>query len=254
MSAYEHRASLAGAGKAAAVGAGAGGGLALAATLWSKYLEGKNAFRGELTADDWKEVGVSALKGAGAGAVSGFSVYALTNATRLGAPFAGSLVSALAGVGTLLGQREAGEIDDAAFVDLALLVSAESALTCIAAVAGQSVIPVPLLGAFVGSVAGKLVESALRGGLGEDAEAELLECLRAYETEAIDALDESLRAAVREFDASFGRLENLMGVAFDETVNTQMRLAASIWIAESTGVPSDRILRSAGDVDTFMEE
>ena len=70
----EHLASLAGAGKAAAVGAGAGGGLGLAATLWSKYLEGKNAFRGELTAEDWKEAGVSALMGAGAGVVSGFSV------------------------------------------------------------------------------------------------------------------------------------------------------------------------------------
>ncbi len=249
----EYRASLAGAGKAAAVGAGAGGGLGLAAALWSKYLEGKNVFRGQLTAEDWKEAGVSALAGAGAGAVSGFSVYALTNATRLGAPFAGSLVSALTGVGTLLGQREAGEIDDVEFVDLALLVSAESALTCVAAVAGQTVIPVPLLGAFVGSVAGRLVESALRGGLGEDAEAALLERLRAYEAEAIGALDDSLRAAVREIDASFGRVENLMGAAFDETVNTQMRLAASISIAESTGVPAERILRSAGDVDTFME-
>ena len=250
----EHRASLAGAGKAAAVGAGAGGGLGLAATLWSKYLEGKNAFRGEFTGEDWKEAGVSALKGAGAGAVSGFSVYALTGSTRLAAPFAGSLVSALMGVATLLGQREAGEIDDAQFVDLALMVAAESALTCIAAVAGQALIPVPLLGAFVGSVAGKLIELALRGGLGEDAEAELLERLQVYEMEALDQLDESLRAAVRELDASFGRLENLMGVAFDETVNTQMRLAASIWIAESTGVPAERILRSAGDVDAFMEE
>ena len=250
----EHRASLTGAGKAAAVGALAGGGLGLAATLWSKYLEGKNAFRGELTAEDWQEAGVIALKGAGAGAVSGFSVYALTHSTRLAAPFAGSLVSGLIGVGTLLGQREAGELDDAQFVDLALLVSAESALTCIAAVAGQTLIPVPLLGAFVGSVAGKLVESALRGGLGEDAEADLLERLQAYETEAIDALDESLRAAVCELDASFGRLEHVMGVAFDENVNTQMRLSASIWIAESTGVPAERILRSAGDVDAFMEE
>ena len=249
----EHRASLAGAGMAAAVGALAGGGLGLAATLWSKNLEGKNAFRGELTAEDWKKAGVSALKGAGAGAVSGFSVCAPTGSTRLAAPFAGSLVSALMGVATLLGQREAGEIDDAQFVDLALMVAAESALTCIAAVAGQALIPVPLLGAFVGSVTGKLIELALRGGLGEDAEAELLERLQVYEMKALDELNESLRAAVRKLDASFGRLENLMGVAFDETVNTQMRLAASIWIAESTSVPPERILRSAGDADAFME-
>lgn len=250
----EHRASLAGAGKAAAVGALAGGGLGLAAVLWSKYRDGKNAFRGEFTTEDWKEAGVSSLKGAGAGAVSGFSVYVLTSSTRLAAPFAGSVVSALMGVGALLGQREVGEIDDAQFVDLALMVAAESALTCIAAVAGQTFIPVPMLGAFVGSVAGKLVESALRGSLGDDTEAELLERLQAYETEAIDELDESLRAAVRELDVSFVRLDNLMDVAFDETVNTQMRLAASVWVAESTGVPADRILRSTGDVDAFMEK
>ena len=199
----EHRASLARAGKAAAVGALAGGGLGLAATLWSKYLEGENPFRGELTAEDWKEAGVSALKGAAAGAVSGFSVYVLTGSTRLGAPFAGSLVSALMGVGTLLGQREAGEIDDAEFVDLALLVAAESALTCIAAVAGQTLVPVLLLGAFVGSVAGKLVESALRGGLAEDAEAELLERLQAYVREAIDALDAEVQAILAQYASRF---------------------------------------------------
>ena len=228
--------------------------MGLAATLWTKHLDGKNAFRGEFTADDWKDAGVSALKGAGTGAVSGFSVYMLTNSTRLAAPFAGSLVSALVGVGTLLGQREAGEIDDAQFVDLSLMVASEAALTCIAAVAGQTLIPVPLLGAFVGSVAGKLVESALRDSLGEDAEAELLGRLQAYESEAIDSLDKSLRAAMDELDASFGRLDNLMLVAFDETVNTHMRLAASVEIAQSTSVPGDRILRSTGDLDAFMKE
>ena len=250
----EHRASLAGAGKAAAAGAVAGGGLGLAATLWTKYLEGKNAFRGEFTADDWNDAGLSSLQGAGAGAVAGFSVYVLTSSTRLGAPFAGSLVSALMGIGTLLSQREAGEIDDAQFVDLSLMVAAESAITCIAAVAGQTLIPVPVLGAFVGSVAGKLVESALKGSLGEDAEAELIGRLQAYEATAIDELDESLRAAMHELDASFDRLENLMRVAFDETVNTNMRLATSVVIAECAGVPRDRILRSTGDVDAFMEE
>ncbi len=250
----EFRKSRSGAGKAAAVGALAGSSLGLASTLWSKYLEGKNTFRGEFTGEDWQEAGVSALKGAGTGAVSGFSVYVLTDTTMLGAPFAGSLVSALMGVGTLLGQRAAGEIDDTQFVDLTLMVGADSALACIAGVVGQTLIPVPLLGAFVGSVAGKLAEHALRGGLGVDAESELLVRLQVYETEAIDALDESLRAAVSELDALFGRLENLMAVAFHESVNTHLRLAASIWIAESTSVPSERTLRSVKEIDTFRSE
>ena len=250
----KHGPSGAGAGKAAAAGAVAGGGLGLAATLWTKYLEGKNAFRGEFTADDWNDAGLNTLKGAGAGAVAGFSVYVLTSSTRLAAPFAGSLVSGLMGIGTLLSQLRAGEIDDAQFVDLSLMVAAETAIACIAAVAGQTLIPVPLLGAFVGSVAGKLVESAIRDSLGEQAESELIGRLQAYEAAAIEELDESLRAAMHELDASFGRLENLMRVAFDETVNTNMRLATSVLIAKHAGVPRDRILRSIGDVDAFMKD
>ena len=158
------------------------------------------------------------------------------------------------GIGTLLSQLRAGEIDDAQFVDLSLMVAAVTAIACIAAVAGQTLIPVPLLGAFVGSVAGKLVESAIRDSLGEQAESELIGRLQAYEAAAIEELDESLRAAMHELDASFGRLENLMRVAFDETVNTNMRLATSVLIAKCAGVPRDRILRSIGDVDAFMKD
>ena len=136
------------------------------------------------------------------------------------------------------------------------MVAAETAITCIAAVAGQTLIPVPLLGAFVGSVAGKLVESAIRDSLGEEAESELIGRLQAYEAAAIDELDESLRAAMHELDASFGRLENLMRVASDETVNTNLRLATGVLIAECASVPRDRVLRSigcAGELDACAD-
>ena len=94
--------------------------------------------------------------------MAGFSVYMLTSSTRLAAPFAGSLVSGLTGIGSLLSQYKAGTIDAAQFVDLSLMVTAEAAIAGIAAVAGQTLIPVPLLGVFVGSVAGKLVELAIQ--------------------------------------------------------------------------------------------
>ena len=57
-----------------------------------------------------------------------------------------------------------------------------------------------------------------------------------------------------ELDACFGRFENLMRVAFDETVNTNMRLATSVRIAECAGVPRDLILRTTGDLDAFMKD
>lgn len=59
---------------------------------------------------------------------------------------------------------------------------------------------------------------------------------------------------MEELDAHFGRLSDLARLAFDETVNTELRLAASIQIAEAVEVPDHQILRSKADLDKFMEE
>ncbi len=250
----EHGPSLAGSVEAAAVGAAVGAGVTLAGTLWAKHREGKNPFReGEFSTEDWKDVGLNTATGAGTGAVAGFSVYWLTNSTDLAAPFAGSLVSGLMGIGALLKEHQQGSISDEEFADLSLIVAADAAVVGIAAVAGQTLIPVPVLGAFIGSVAGKLVASAVKDSLGE-AESELIERLRRFETVAIERLDDALRAVVVELDANFGRLEDLARIAFDEGINTELRMAASIRFAAAVDVRSDDIIRSRDDLDVFMQE
>lgn len=249
----DHGPSLSGAATAAAIGAAAGGGVRFAQAVWVKYRDGKNPFQGEFSVEDWKDIGLDTAKGAGTGAVAGGTLYLLTNATDLAAPFAGSLVSGLMGIGDLLGQYHAGKIDDAQFVDYSLMVAAEAAIVGLSAAAGQTLVPIPMLGAFVGSIAGKIVASAIRDGLGE-AESELIERLNAYETEAIGKLDDALRAMMDQLDAYFGRLSDLARIAFDETVNTELRLTTSIRIAEALDVPAHQILRSNNDLDTFMEE
>ena len=249
----EHGPSLSGAATAAAIGAAAGGGVRFAQAVWVKYRDGKNPFQGEFSVEDWKDIGLDTATGAGTGAVAGGTLYLLTNSTDLAAPFAGALVSSLIGIGDLLGQYHSGEIDGEQFVDCSLMVAAEAAIVGLSAAAGQTLIPIPMLGAFVGSVAGKIVASAIRDSLGE-AESDLIERLKAYEADAIGKLDNALRAAMEELDAYFGRLSDLARIAFDETVNTQLRLAASIRIAETVEVPDHQILRSNADLDAFMEE
>ncbi len=249
----EYGPSLSGAVTATAIGAAAGGGVRLAQAVWVKYREGKNPFRGGFSAEDWKDIGLDTAKGAGTGAIAGGTLYLLTNSTELAAPFAGSLVSGLMGIGDLLGRYHAGEIDGEQFVDCSLMVAAEAAIVGISAAAGQTLIPIPMLGAFVGSIAGKIVASAIREGLGE-AESELISRLKAYEADAIGKLDDALRAVMDQLDAHFGRLSDLARIAFDETVNAELRLAASVQMAEAVEVPDDQILRSNDDLDTFMEE
>ncbi len=249
----EHGPSLAGLGNAAAIGAAAGGGVRFGQAIWVKCRGGKNPFKGEFSTQDWKDVGVATAKGASGGAVAGSALYALTNSTNLTAPFAGALVSGLIGVGDLLRQYHSGKIDGDQFVELSHIIAADAAIVGLAAAAGQVLIPIPMLGAFMGSLAGKFVASAIKDGLGE-AESELIARLEAYERRALKQLDEEFRAFIKKLDAYFGSLEHLAKVAFDDTVNTNLRMKASIQFAEAVGVPDRLILRDTTYLDTFIEE
>ena len=248
----QHRPSLAGLGTAAAVGAAAGGVVGLAQAIWVKCREGASPFRGEFSIQDWQEVGVVAAQGAGGGAVAGSAVYALTNSTALAAPFAGSLVSALMGVGALLRNHHAGTIDGDQFVEMSHIVAMDAAIAGLAVAAGQTLVPIPMLGALLGSLAGRIVASALKDGLGESA-SELTARLANYEQSAFEQLDEEYRALVQRLDAWFGNLERLAATAFDLESNTALRLQASVQVAEAVGVPEERILRTTGDVDAFIK-
>ena len=245
--------SWAGLGKASALGAVAGGGVALTHSLWAKYQEGKNPFRGQFTAKDWRDVGISSARGGGGGAVAGGALYLILNKTALSAPAAGAVVSGLIGVGSLLRQYGAGQIDGVQFVEMSQIVAADAAIVGLATFAGQVAIPIPILGALIGSVAGKFVASAIQNGLG-DSENALTAHLDAYEKSALARLDAEFAAAVQKLDAYFGNLGRLAEIAFDETVNVNLRLQASVEFAESVGVQNDLILRGADDVDAFMRE
>lgn len=247
----EHGPSWAGLGTAAAFGATAGGGVGLAQGIWVKCREGKSPFHGGFSIRDWQDVGVLAAQDAGGGAVAGSTVYVLTNSTTLAAPFAGSLVSGLMGVGGLLRHHHAGTIDGDQFVEMSHIVAMDAAIAGLAVVAGQTLVPIPMLGALLGSLAGKLVASALKDDLGESASA-LSERLAEYERDALEQLDGEQRALVQRLDAWFGNLERLAATAFDPESNTRL-LAASVQAARIAGVQEESILRTTGDVDVFIQ-
>ena len=157
------------------------------------------------------------------------------------------------GVGALLRDYHAGTIDGDQFVEMSHIVAMDAAVVGLAVGAGQTLVPVPMLGALLGSLTGKLVASALKDGLGESAAA-LAVRLAEYERDAIEQLDEECRALVQRLDAWFGNLERLAETAFDPETNTALRLKASIRIARTLGVPEDRVLRTTSDLDAFMQE
>ena len=238
--------------KAVGIGAAASGGIGLAQAIWIKQREGRSAFRGEFSTQDWQDVGVVAVQGAASGAVAGGTLYVLTNSTALTAPFAGSFVGALMGVGTLLGHYRARTIDGDQFAEMSHIVAMDAALIGLAAAAGQAMIPLPLLGALLGSLAARLVGSALEHGLGQS-ESALIARLAEYEGYALGRLDEEFSAVMRRLDARFGNLERLAATAFNPDVNVEL-LSASVGLAEAHGVPHALILRTTCDLDDFMRE
>lgn len=123
-----HAPSLGGALKAAGMGAAAGAGVGIGQALWAKHRQGKSLLRGDLSSDDWKEIIGVGAKGAAKGGIAGAALYALTNSTDLAAPFAGSLVSTLMGIGELLRQRAAGDIDAEQFAQMSHCLAADAAI------------------------------------------------------------------------------------------------------------------------------
>ena len=137
--------------RAAGIAAAISAVLSFATTLIS-ILKGKNKKLSELTKEDWqqifKETGIGAVKGG----VSGGAIYTLTNVSGMSAPLAAAIVSATLGVATQAIQLYRNEITFDDFMYNILDVATEAAVSAVGAFAGQLLIPVPGLGAIVGSI------------------------------------------------------------------------------------------------------
>ena len=247
----DHAPSLDGLGLSTALGGVAGGGVRIAHTLVAKYRDGRNVFKGELTAQDWNDVVGAGGKGSIAGSISGSVLYGLTNLTDLAAPFAGSFVSAVSGTRELHRSYRSGEVDADEFADLSHFVACEAAIVGVAAAAGQAAIPVPMLGAFLGSVAGKIVASKLKTTL-ETGATELATRLHSYEVWAMERLDSECRECMKRLDSHFMDMDRLSRIAFDPATNTALRLRASVELARSVHVSENLILNSAEELDEFI--
>ena len=242
----EHQPSVAEGIKAAGGAAAVGAAVGFTAKAWVKYREGKNIFKGDFTAEDWKEVGGAAFKGGVGGAIAGGAIYALTNSAELSAPFAGAFVSAAKGVASLVSDYHAGKISMEALIDNGLFVCSDAAIVGLCTAAGQTLIPVPVVGAVIGSLAGKLLSSFL-GSRMQAAQKRLNTELQQFR----EAVGTKFQSLLEEMDARFQQLGDLTTVAFDIGLNEKL-LANSVALARAHGVPDERLLHCEGELDKFM--
>lgn len=227
---------------AAAVGAG----VSFVRACFDQYRKGKNIFKGEFTVKDWKDVGLDTAEGAAIGGVTGGALYLMTNCANMSAPLAGAVVSAVKGLAPLVQGYRDGDLSLEQLVDTGCMVCAEVGMVAAATAVGQALIPVPVLGALVGSIAGQVLSSILSREVKESANA-----ISARLAEYTSALDAEQKRVLDDLVVRFARLGQLTAAAFDVRLNANI-LAASATLARTYGVEEAMILRTTQDVDRFM--
>lgn len=237
-------------GQVAVKGAIIGGSIRFATKLYAKYKQGKNVFKGELILEDWQEIGLDTVKGAALSSISATAIYGLTNFAQLSAPLAGAFVSAGMEIASLIKSLNKGEITTDQFVELSLFACADSAIVAAGATIGQAVIPIPVVGAVIGAIAGRMVTDFCKQLMGKDTQ--LAQKVDQYYQQSLTKIDRAYKAIVANLISTYEQLGNLAEAAFDPNLNLELRLQASIKLAEAYGVPDSKIIHNVDELDSFM--
>lgn len=203
------------------------------------------------TIDDWKEVGFTFSKGAGTGAIRGASIYALTNYASMPAPLAASYVSASYGVARLYSSYKKGEITEEEMIEQGEILCFDLTLNLLGSLMGQALIPIPVLGAVIGSISanafGGIIKEHINNG-----EKELIRLSRLRYAENIKLLNDKLAQDIQKIAEQTMHLWGLSKMAFDYETNAFLRFTASQQLALVQGTLEDRILKDEEDIDRYF--
>lgn len=246
----EYQPNLIDFGRVAVKGAVIGGSIRFATKIYGKYKQGKNIFKGELRLEDWQEIGIDTAKGAALSSISATAIYGLTNFAEMSAPLAGAFVSAGMEVASLVSSLNRGEISSEEFVELSLFACADSAIVAAGASIGQALIPIPVVGAVIGTIAGRMVSDFCKNLLGVDTN--LCKQVEQNYRKFLAQIDQAYKATVANLIATYDKLGNLAQAAFDTNLNLELRLQASIKLAQEYGVDDADIIHNIDELDLFM--
>lgn len=225
------------------------GGLALMLTVYGKYKEGKSIF--EFEQSDWLDCGLDTAEGVVKGAISGYSIYGLTNVLGISAPNASALVMATYGMIDIILKYRSTEITQDEFMNLFTLNVMDASFVAIGACVGQIMIPIPVLGSVVGSIATSIIWEIGKGIL-SDREQELIRNYRENLNNHIKNLDDKYKIIFNEIIDKYHKLGRIQDYSFDLSVNTRLRFEYSIELAENLEISDNQILHNLDEIDNFF--
>lgn len=232
--------------KAAGIAAIISGATNAGLKIYSKIKSGTKLT--EFSLDDWKDVGIDFTKGSARGGISGLSIYGLTKLGGFDAPFAGGLTTSAIGVCSLFIDYKSGKINSNDFADSANAICIESGMAAIGAAIGQAIIPIPVVGAIVGTQAMQFALKITKQLVGEKEQELISEMQRSYE-EILSRLDKDALDTINEIDAFYKRIGGLIEATMSPELNC--RLTSSIILAQNLGVPD--ITYTTKELDDFIQ-
>lgn len=235
--------------KVAGIAATFGGGISLGLSIYKKIKSGKKIE--DFTSQDWKDVGLDTGKGAIKGGLTGYSIFYLTNIYNIPAPIASAYTSAAFGILSIANQYRKGEIDCDDFIEMSQIVCLDSAMSAVGAAIGQAIVPIPVLGAVIGSITTSIIFSFAKDFLNKQ-EIKLIEQYQLKFEKKMQSLDKKYKNIYADIIERYKKLKNITVIAFDFKLNNKLRLQASIDLAKDYGVEDSRILQDCDEIDCYF--
>ncbi|WP_460199975.1 hypothetical protein, partial [Scytonema sp. NUACC21] len=131
-----------------------------------------------------------------------------------------------------------------------IFACADSAMVATGAAIGQVLIPMLVIGAVIGSISGRMVSDLCKELLGIDAQ--IAKRVEQHYQNFLSQIHRASKTSIVNLVAKYEQLGNLASNAFDFNLNFELRLQASIKLAEAYGVSDDDIIHNIDELDAFM--
>lgn len=233
--------------KYGAISASITGGVSAAISIYSKIKGGKKI--SEFTLADWKDIGIDAGKNSLKGGISGIGIYTLSKGCNFSAPFAGAVASAAVGVASLLVDYRKGKLTEQDFSSATNALCVEAGLSAVGAAIGQTIIPIPILGAVIGTAVTKASIEVTRYICNKD-EARLIEQMESDYKSAVDSLSKEAQKIIAQMDSYYTRLGGYIEAAL--SVDSAVRLNGSVELCRFLNVSETDIIHSPEELDDFI--
>ena len=217
---------------------------------------------------DWKEIFSDTAIGTGKGTVRGASTYLLTNlaakqyvATGLislekaytAAPsaVANALVTASFGIAEQLHLYRNGKLTEQELIESSEMLCLDAAVSAVSSLAGQVLIPVPMLGAVIGNAVGTTLYQITKD-ICSDQEKKLIDEYLKSLTDLENNLNDEYSSFINALNENMKLFMSILDRAFAPNISEAFE--GSISLAKGMGVPTEEILDTKEKITSYFTD